>query len=304
MKLVLITLLFQTFLFARSVVPPKIVTPNVKIFSTVKILDDGKVQLKAVTYDEVGRFREDGAKFSVTQETYQHFKELSLPVFQMIPDPKFYPDEERNQRRGTAFSIGENLVLTNMHVLDDTFKNYKSCADFQIKNNEDRTFDCKKVHYCHAKMDVCLIEMAPLKTFKRDCLFCKKEPVVLQLADGPALKLKAHFVSTNPKEEVTTAIGNSGGWGIHLSQGKGVAYNQHGLLFWAPIRAGNSGGALLNDEGQVIGVVKQETQAKRSQFTDFVYNIAAPIDSVIEIMRQALANKPEILEKFNRSVVE
>ena len=304
MKLILITFLLPSFLFARSVVPPRIVTPNVNIFAKAKVLDDGRVQLKATAYDEVGNFKKNAAKFTVTEETYEHFKELSSPVFQMIPDPNYFPDAERNQRRGTAFSIGENLVLTNVHVLDSSFKNLTKCADFRVKNNEGDTFECKKVHYCHPGLDVCLIEMAPLIKLKKDCTFCKKEEVVVQLADGPALKLKANFASSNPNEEVLTAIGNSGGWGIHLSQGKGVRYNIYGLLFWAPIRGGNSGGALLNDEDLVIGVVKQETNAKRSEFTNFVYNIAAPTALVIPAIRKALINDPETLEKFNRSVVE
>lgn len=263
--------------------------------------EDGTVTVKAVSYDEVGRFTKNGSRVTLTTEQYEEFKNLSMPVFQMIPEDGHPANDGR---RGTAFSIGENLVLTNAHVLNMEFKNTTECADFQVKNNEGHSFDCKKVHYCSAFQDVCLIEMKPLTVSKKDCVFCRSEKVQISLADGPALKLKASYFPINNNEEITTAIGNSGGWGIHISQGRGITREINRFKFWAPIRSGNSGGALLNEEGLVIGVVKQETNFKLSQFTDFVYNIAAPTDIVIQLIRKALKDDPETLEKFNRSVVE
>ncbi|WP_408096072.1 serine protease [Peredibacter sp. HCB2-198] len=293
-------LLFTGLVQARSVVPPRVVYPNLNIFEKAKNNDDGTVTVKAVSYDEFGRFTKNDSKVTLSAEQYETFKTLSMPVFRMIPDPN-YPNGE--DRQGTAFSIGENLVLTNNHVLDREFKNTTSCADFQVKNNEGHTFDCKKVHFCHVKEDVCLIEMRPTTIRKKDCAFCRSEKIEVSLADGPSLKLKAHYSPLDPDKEVTTAIGNSGAWGIHISQGRGIGRNKYGLLFWAPIRGGNSGGPLLNDENLVIGIVKAETPAKRSQFTNFVYNIATDSETIIKVMREGIKD-PETLEKFNRSVVE
>ncbi|WPU67089.1 S1 family peptidase [Peredibacter starrii] len=301
MKLFMLLILISGALFARSVVPPRIVYPNLNIFEKAQMNDDGTVSVKATSYDEVGRFKRNGTRITLPLEQYEEFKRLSMPVFQMIPESEHPANDGR---RGTAFSIGESLVLTNAHVLNMEFKNTTECADFQIKNNEGHTFDCKKVHYCSAFQDVCLIEIKPLTISKKACLFCASEKIQISLADGPALKLKASYFPTNNDHEVMTAIGNSGGWGIHISQGRGIEREINRFKFWAPIRSGNSGGALINEEGLVIGVVKQETNFKISQFTNYVYNIATPTDIVISLIRRALQDDPETLEKFNRSVVE
>jgi S1-C subfamily serine protease len=141
---------------------------------------------------------------------------------------------------------------------------------------------------------------------KRDCFFCSGTKYEVSLAQGPSLKLKEKFRPAGSlwQETVTTAIGNSQGYGIHYSQGKGVTLIKDRVYFWAPITKGNSGGALLNDEGHVIGVVKLQSQKLISSDANEVYNIAAPSETVIRLVREALRDDPETLLKFNKSVVE
>ena len=76
------------------------------------------------------------------------------------------------------------------------------------------------------------------------------------------------------------------------------------MYFWAPITKGNSGGALLNDEGVVIGVVKLQSKTLISTNPNEAYNVASPSDTVIRLVREALRDNPETLLKFNKSVVE
>lgn len=306
MKFLLLLTLMTTFLQARSIVPERIVTPSLDLFDgSNKVMPNGDVEVKVTTFSKRGQFIHHGSKKIVPKNEYEAMKKTASAVLEMVPDQQS-TDEERKGRRGTAFSIGENLVLTNNHVLDETFQNQKECSDFQLLDSSQNTFDCKVVHFCSAKHDVCLIEMSPIIKTKRDCFLCSGTKYEISLAQGPALKLKAKYTATYPENEseILTAIGNSGGYGIHYSSGRGVTVTNEKTYFYAPITKGNSGGALLNVEGLVIGVVKLQSSVLISSDPNTAYNIAAPTELVISLIRKSLIDDPETLEKFNRSVVE
>lgn len=306
MKMILPLLIFATVAYGRSVVPERVVTPSLDLYSrSNKTLPDGSIEVRVTTVNKHGEFNQNGSKKILSKDVFESYKKSADAVFEMIPNQN-YGDEEKKLRRGTAFSIGENLVLTNNHVLDETFQNTSECSDFQVKDHSGESWDCKTVHFCSPEHDVCLIEMKTKTKTKRDCFLCSGTKYEVALADGPSLKLKSSFKPEVEKwqETITTAIGNSMGWGIHYSQGKGVSFSKDRLYFWAPISKGNSGGALLNSEGAVIGVVKLETKTLISSDPNEVYNIAVPSETVIRLMREALRDNPETLLKFNKSVVE
>lgn len=301
----LLLLLLTTLAFGRSVVPNRVVTPNLDLFSRYnKTLPDGSVEVRVTTISKRGEFVQNGSKKNLPKETFDRYLKPSLAVFEMIPEQN-NNSEERKYRRGTAFSIGNNLVLTNNHVLDESFQNTKDCADFQILDHSGETFDCKTVHYCNPRHDICLIEMEPKIVTKREgCIFCRGTKVELSLAQGPSLKLKSQYAPENKDAEILTAIGNSAGLGIHFSQGRGLMFNKDRTYFYAPITKGNSGGPLLNNEGLVVGVIKLQSKTLIHTDPDEAFNIAAPIELVIRLVRDGLRDNPEILEKFNQSVVE
>lgn len=306
MKMILPLLIFASFAFGRSVVPERIITPNLDLYSrSNKILPDGTIEVRVTTVNKRGDFKQNGSKKILSKEVFESYKKSADAVFEMIPNQNS-GDEDKKGRRGTAFSIGENLVLTNSHVLDETFQNTTECSDFEVKDHNGETWDCKTVHFCSPTHDVCLIEMKTKIKTKRDCFFCSGTKYEIALSSGPALKLKSSFKPEVEKwrETITTAIGNSQGYGIHYSQGQGVSFSRDTVYFWAPITKGNSGGALLNDEGLVIGVVKQQSKTLISTDTNEAYNVAVPSETVIHLVREALRDNPETLLKFNKSVVE
>ncbi len=301
MKLIILLTLISVVAHARSIVPDRIVTQSLDLFDrSNKVLPNGDVEVKVTTYSKRGEFNHHGGKKILPKSQYDEMRKTSSAVLEMIPDQRSN-DDERKSRRGTAFSIGENLVLTNEHVIDSN-----ECSDFQLLDSNNNTFDCKRVHFCDVKHDVCLIEMSPLIKTKRDCFLCSGTKYEVSLAQGPSLKLKAKYSPGYPQsqDEVLTAIGNSGGFGIHFSQGRGVTVMSDKVYFYAPITKGNSGGALLNNEGLVVGVVKLQSIVTLSNDPNEAYNVAAPTELVIKLIRESLVNDPETLEKFNRSVVQ
>lgn len=284
-----------------SINPDKIVTPLVDIFNpSNKKINDQKMEVRVSTYDKAGAISKGKAKLEMPMDKYLKAKKQASAVFRMIPSQNA-TSEDGMIYMGTAFHIGENLVLTNHHVLSHDRTNSTECGGFQLHDNQNSdSFDCKKVHYCNAESDVCLIEMAPAKC----CLnmFCTKS-VMIELKQGEALKLKAEPVMNLETMDsmVMTCIGNTMGLSTHYSQGKGMRLNGDQLSFFAPLRTGNSGGPLLGEDGLVWGLVKQESGVKVGPDA---YNVALSMEKVISLMREQLVNDKATLEKFNKAVVE
>lgn len=304
MKYLLFLSLLVTGLEAStlSIVPDRLITPLVDIFSDKhKLISDQIMEVKISPYTKSGSIQKGRGSFEMPIESYRLALKQSNAVYRMQPSQNANSTQDGMIYMGTAFHIGENLVLTNQHVLSPNRSNTTYCDGFQLlSNNSGDTFSCKKVHHCDAKQDFCLIEMNPTKR----CLnvFCTKSEQV-ELKTGEALKLKA-----NPQHDIQvmnstimSCIGNTMGVGIHFSQGRGVRVASDRVYFFAPLRTGNSGGPLIGEDGLVWGVVKQESEIKVS---NEAYNIAAPMDKVIETLRQKLSGDAETLRKFNQAIAE
>lgn len=303
MKLIITLLMLSSFAQARSIVPELVVTPNLDLFSSKnKTLPNGDVEVQVSKFTKHGALEQNREKKVLTKLQFEAFIKPSLAVYETYPKQ----DAENSKLTGTAFNIGNNLIITNHHVLDVSFSNKTHCDGFRIKDHDGEVYDCQKVHYCSPEEDVCLIEMEPKTKVHRDCLFCRGTKYTVSLAERPALKLKDNY---NPPyhqalEEIYTAIGNSAGFGVHLSQGRGAYFNSDYVRFWAPITSGNSGGPLLNQEGLVVGIVKHQSANMYGTNKEIVFNGAEPAKRAIKLIREALRDDPETLLKFNQSVVE
>ncbi|HXH30107.1 MAG TPA: serine protease [Bacteriovoracaceae bacterium] len=280
---------------SASVDPERVVVPPLSIFSRHnQQLEDDEVLVKVTAWDErSGEFKNKSSNLTISAADYEQYQNLSSAVFEKLARNTSVIKEDNN-KEGTAFHIGENLVLTNAHVLSSTRRNLTRCSGFELRDSiSAKTYQCHKVHFCSSENDVCLLEM------KED----RKRP----LSDGPALKLLNNFFPRPGLWDNTTltSIGNSGGFGIHLAKGRGMTIAMNFVTFQAPITSGNSGGPLLTEEGLVVGVVREQSLQKiKLHRDDQVYNTATRIDLTIKLIRQALAQDPVTLEKFNRSVVE
>lgn len=274
-------------------------TPLVDIFSSRNHQKlNGRMEVSVSRYSRDGDIQKNGQKWEMTSEAYSLARKQSKAVYQMIPNENSSSGDGVIYM-GTAFHIGENLVLTNHHVLSHDRTNSTECGGFQLHDNESSAvYACKKVHYCNPEHDVCLIEMAPTKR----CLnfFCTKKEL-LELKHGESIKLKANpnVTTETMDKKVMTCIGNTMGFGIHYSQGRGLHLNSERAYFYAPLRTGNSGGPLIAEDGLAWGVVKLESAEKVSEDS---FNVAVPMDKVISLMQEQLSHDQATLQKFNRSI--
>ena len=285
-----------------SIVPDRLVTPLVDIFSDKhKVISDQIMGAKTSPYTKTGSIQKGRGSFEMPIDKFLLAKKQSNAVYRMQPSQHASSAQEGMIYMGTAFHIGDNLVLTNQHVLSPDRSNTTQCDGFQLlSNNNGETFSCKKVHHCDAEQDFCLIEMNPAKKCLN--LFCTRSEIV-ELKTGEALKLKAnpHHQYDVMDTAVMSCIGNTMGMGIHFSQGRGVRVNGDRVYFFAPLRTGNSGGPLIGEDGLVWGVVKQESEIKVSNES---YNVAVSMDKVIETLRDKLSDDAETFRKFNQAIVE
>ena len=288
---------------AYSINPERTLTPLVDIFSSQnKRLDATKMEVRVSTYNKSGELS-GSAKLQMPIAQYETALTQASAVFRMIPSSAVtVAGGEGMIYEGTAFHIGHNLVLTNQHVLSPDRTNTTECGVFQLRgNNNDDVFSCKKVHYCNATEDVCLIEMNPAKRCKN--LLCTKKEFV-ELKNGPVLRLKAEptLDLALRDQSVMNCIGNTMARGIHFSQGRGLQLRGDMLYFFAPLRPGNSGGPLIGADGLVWGVVKLESGGDK--VSNQAYNIAESSEKVISLMREQLANDSVTLGKFNSAISE
>jgi serine protease Do len=169
--------------------------------------------------------------------------------------------------QGSSFLISENIVLTNRHVFKPNNLSAPACGKFSIiLNHKNETVHCKEVIYCASNIDFCLVQMKKMKNNK-------------ELGEEiQQLKFNVHE-KFDDLSQIYTAIGNPLGYGIKVSTGRNAhigtnGYIQHGV----PILPGNSGGPLLNSDGEVVGI--NTAQDKNETYGNTSTNYAIPINYI------------------------
>ncbi|MFW5887574.1 MAG: S1 family peptidase [Bacteriovoracia bacterium] len=186
--------------------------------------------------------------FEVTPDDYYFEKYLSAGVFQALGGS--------GKSLGSAFLIGKNLVLTNVHVADTTHSEL-ACKKFGVFLNDAKAsfVPCKKVHYCHPEEDFCLIETQNFKGKSLDNY-------------AKILSLQTSLPLTS-EETIVYSVSNAKGKGIQGSKGKGFTLNKsdnpnHAVYsHGAPMFQGSSGSPVFDSMGSIIGI----TFAEMGSFT-------------------------------------
>ncbi len=172
-------------------------------------------------------------------------------------------------KSGSGFFIAEDIVVTNFHVIKETTEGYAKIY------GQDKIYEILGVVGIDEKNDLALVKIKGIK--------------------GKPLKLNADD-STAIGDEVF-AVGNPKGLEGTFSQGIVSSIrkteNRSLLQITASISAGSSGGAILNDDGEVVGVAVGAIESGQS------LNFAIPVS----LLRSLVSNqKPLVFLKSNTTV--
>jgi S1-C subfamily serine protease len=188
---------------------------------------------------------------------------------------------------GTGMIISSSgLVLTNNHVIDQATTIHASLVD---PNSGSTQFYPAQVVGYDATDDVALLRLEgasglPTETFGNSSQVTLGTPVLaLGNAEGRG--------GATPAAGIINALNRS----IQASdEGSGSTEDlNHMLQTNAVIQQGDSGGALANDAGQVIGMITAANTAASSQVgSGSTLGFAIPVNSALAIARQIAAGQP------------
>ncbi len=170
---------------------------------------------------------------------------------------------EKYHSIGTAFFINEKELMTAEHVFGLMY--FSLHKDFFIRDIEGKVYPINKVYRCSNRRDM----------------------MVFDLQRYPEQMTILHF---NRKAEIGDTVfsaGNALGEGISYRAGQVASFTPEraygdwkNIRFSSPASPGNSGGPLLNTEGEVVGLIVRKTQSEN-------YNIAVPISEMDKLTEQA-----------------
>ncbi len=130
---------------------------------------------------------------------------------------------------GSGFAIGENTIITNAHVIGDTY-------DINLYSYEGNVYRAS-IYLIDNYLDIAVLSVEGASF------------TPLQIGDSDALKIGEDIYAIGAPNSMEYSLTK----GI-VSNKKRLIGNYDYIQIDAPINSGNSGGPLLNNLGQVVGV--------------------------------------------------
>ncbi|MBP0465262.1 trypsin-like peptidase domain-containing protein [Roseomonas sp. PWR1] len=156
--------------------------------------------------------------------------------------PGARPNPQARASTGTGFVVGPDLVMTNQHVIE-------GCTRLFVRTSDNRTLTVPQAPVADARRDLALLRVPG--------------------NPGPTLAFRSNAVRRG-ESVVTYGFPLSGllSSGPTLTTGEvsalaGLGDNQTQFQISAPVQQGNSGGPLLDRQGNVVGVVVSKLNAQR-----------------------------------------
>lgn len=198
---------------------------------------------------------------------------LPPPTVAAVPPPPapapVRPNPAARVSSGTGFVIGPDLVMTNHHVVE-------ACRRILVRTHDDRLLEAAMPARVDSRRDLAVLTVSgnpgPALTFRTnpprrgDSVVTYGFPLTGVLASGPTL---------------TTG---------EVSALAGLGDNQQQIQISAPVQAGNSGGPLLDRQGNVVAVIVSKLDAVReAQRTGDIpqnVNFAVRATEALEFLRR------------------
>ena len=173
-------------------------------------------------------------------------------------------------------------VLTNYHVVENS-------SELSVKFIDDKSYDAK-VKGVSERKDIAIVSVSKKDIDSKTLKSIK----VATLGNSNELKVGNGII----------AIGNALGYGQSVTTGVVSAINrevstdeyvQDMIQIDAAINGGNSGGALLNSKGEVVGInsLKYSSQATSTSASIEGMGFAIPISDVEDIIKKLIAGKDD-----------
>ena len=199
------------------------------------------------------------------------------------------------QGAGSGVIVEENdkeiFILTNYHVVEDT-------TELSVKFIDNESYDAS-VRGISERKDIAIVTIEKNK-IKKETL---KSIRVATLGDSNELKVGNGII----------AIGNALGYGQSVTTGVVSAlnrevttdkYTQNMIQIDAAINGGNSGGALLNSKGEVVGInsVKYSQKVSSSSASIEGMGFAIPISDVKTLIEQLIKGENDTSENLTLGI--
>lgn len=200
--------------------------------------------------------------------------------------PSFFGTEQYSEGAGSGIIVSSNdselIILTNNHVVE-------GAEELTVKFINDKSVDAK-IKGTSERKDIAIITV-DLSNLDGDTINSIK---VATLGDSDTLKVGNGVI----------AIGNALGYGQSVTTGVVSAldrevtidnYTNKMIQIDAAINGGNSGGALLNSKGEVIGInsAKYSSNSYTSSASIEGMGFAIPISSVSDLIESLMNGEEE-----------
>ncbi|MEE8126002.1 MAG: serine protease [Nitrospirales bacterium] len=174
--------------------------------------------------------------------------------------------KERNEQYfsiGTAFFINGKELMTAAHVLNLEY--FSLLKDFYIRDSNGRTYKIGQINKLSSRRDM----------------------IIFELETYPEKILSLDVTEDVEIGDTVFSVGNAQGEGISFRAGQVASFTpepEHGMWkdirFTSPASPGNSGGPLLNVDGNVVGMIIQKNASEN-------YNVAVPITEIDNLQDKA-----------------
>ena len=198
----------------------------------------------------------------------------------------FGNDSYTTEGAGSGVIVAENdneiFILTNYHVVEDS-------SELSVQFIDDKSYDAK-VKGVSERKDIAIVSVNKNDVDKETL----KEIKIATLGDSNELKVGNGII----------AIGNALGYGQSVTTGVVSALNREVstdkyildmIQIDAAINGGNSGGALLNSRGEVIGInaVKYSSNSSNNTASIEGMGFAIPISDVKDVIEDLINGKDD-----------